>query len=279
MELHKEWIKYRSEGAELDAYLARPAHQEGPMPGVIVIQEIWGPDQHIQDMVDRFATAGYAAMAPDLYSRGGRPEHMSPDRIEAFKRFMDSVPTGAWHDQGQIQAALSRLPGDEGSRIGRTMGELFNPNRDMDRFAGDCASAAQHLQSQPYVRGQKVGTIGYCMGGALSALVASQMPDLGAAVIFYGTSPSPERAASIECPVYGFYGGDDHRISDSVPDFAKVMHTAGKEFAYRIYEGAPHAFFNDTRSSYHPDAARDAWARVLFFFAQNLVKTTRTANV
>lgn len=254
----------------MDAYLAHPARGSGSIPGVVVIQEIWGPDEHIQDVVDRFATAGYAALAPDLYSRGGRPEHLSPERIEAFKRFMDSVPPGVWHDQGQIQAALARLPSDEGAKIGRTMGELFNPHRDMDRFAGDAAAAVAYLRTQPFVQGHKVGTIGFCMGGALSALVATRVPDLGAAVIFYGASPSPERAASIQCPVYGFYGGEDHRITDAVPEFAQVMHTAGKEFAYQVYEGAPHAFFNDTRASYHRQAARDAWARVLFFFAQNL---------
>ncbi|MCL6549371.1 MAG: dienelactone hydrolase family protein, partial [Alicyclobacillus sp.] len=76
----------------------------------------------------------------------------------------------------------------------------------------------------------------------------------------------------IRCPVMGFYGSLDKRITDQVPAFAQAMENAGKTFSYQVYEGAHHAFFNDTRASYNPTASRDAFARVLTFFNEQLAK-------
>jgi len=75
---------------------------------------------------------------------------------------------------------------------------------------------------------------------------------------------------ALSCPLLGFYGGDDHRITDAVPTMAKTIEEIGGSFEHHIYPGAPHAFFNDTRPSFRVDAARDAWARLLGFFAEHL---------
>lgn len=83
----------------MKAFRMRPARASGPLPGVIVIQEIWGPDDHIQDVTRRFAEAGYVALAPDLYSHGGRPNMLSFDRIEQAKKFLDRLPPDAWMNE------------------------------------------------------------------------------------------------------------------------------------------------------------------------------------
>ncbi len=96
MELRSEQVDYDSPAGGVSAYLSRPVAADGPLPGVVVIQEIWGVDRHIQDVADRFASAGYVALAPDLYSAGGgRPPALAVDRVEAAKAFLELDPSGA----------------------------------------------------------------------------------------------------------------------------------------------------------------------------------------
>jgi len=141
--------------------------------------------------------------------------------------------------------------------------------RDNEALVAVLADAAGWLRGQLECSG-RVGSVGWCMGGGLSGRLACRDAQLEAAVIFYGMAPPAEELAAITCPVLGFYGADDPRITADVPTFAEAMSVAGKSFEHHLYEGAPHAFFNDTRPSYHVDAARDAWARCLTFFAANL---------
>jgi carboxymethylenebutenolidase len=269
MELVKEWTEYSSQGEGVSAYRARPAASDEPLPAVVVIQEIWGPDAHICDVCERFAAAGYLALAPDLYSRGGRPESVSPERIEAAKSFLDTIPRSAWMDPSQRNQALERLGEPQASQIGETFGELFPSERPIGRYTEDLRAAVEFLASDSQFAG-RVGSIGFCMGGGLSAQLACAEPNLDAAVIFYGGSPDANRVNAVQCPVMGFYGGEDTRITDGVPAFAEAMDQAGKSFEPFIYPGAPHAFFNDTRASFRVAPARDSWARTLSFFANNL---------
>ncbi len=108
------------------------------------------------------------------------------------------------------------------------------------------------------------------MGGGLSAQLAASDAGLAAAVCFYGMPPGREEAERISCPLLGLYGSEDERITGQVPAFLETMRDLGKPFEQHIYDGAPHAFFNDTRPSYRVAAARDAWARTLAFFAQHV---------
>jgi carboxymethylenebutenolidase len=272
MELRTEWVEFRVGGRPMPGYLARPARVEGALPGVVVIQEVWGVDEHIQDLVRRFATAGYTAFAPDLYALGGsRPEALAAARIEALQAWLNEQPPSVWTDPAQREAALAALPEARRAEIASTMETLFGGVlRDLAGYTESLAAAVAFLQEHPFCRGRAVGCTGYCMGGALSARLAAAAPGLRAAVVYYGAPPDEETVARIGCPVRGFYGGEDRRITDQVPAFAAAMARAQKDFAYRVYPGAPHAFFNDRRPSYHVEAARDAWARTLAFFAETL---------
>ena len=108
------------------------------------------------------------------------------------------------------------------------------------------------------------------MGGMVSGSLATLSSDLRAAVIFYGQNPPLERVPDIRARVLGIYGGEDHRITDTVPELEEAMKEAGKSFEYHIYPGAPHAFFNDSRDNHREEAASDAWRRVLAFFDETL---------
>ncbi|MCL6516701.1 dienelactone hydrolase family protein [Alicyclobacillus sp.] len=266
MSLITEWVRY-GDHDQYTGYLAKPRRAEGPLPAVVVIQEIWGVDGHIQDVTERFAKAGYTAFAPDLYAQNGeRPAVLAPDRIEAVKSFLDSLPPSAWHNPADREAALAKLPGEEGKRVTETFTTLFG-GLQMDRYMPQLLATTSFLREAcPHSKGQPVMSIGFCMGGALSARLACQDEALRGAVIFYGNAPDANLVQGVRCPVRGFYGGLDHRITDQVPALAEAMRAAGKDFQYTVYEGAQHAFFNDTRSAYHPDASRDAFAQVVGFF-------------
>jgi carboxymethylenebutenolidase len=267
--LQASWISYGPEG-KYTGYLAKPSAIAGPLPAVIVLQEIWGVDPHIQDVTNRFAMAGYVAFAPDLYALNGeRPAPLKDDRIESMKAFLDSLPIGSWGNQEAREQALSGKPEQERKQLKETQEAIFN--MDFPGYLKRVTAAAAYLRDEePASKGQKVGSVGFCLGGALSAQLACLDPQLSAAVIFYGNAPQPEQLAGIACPVLGLYGGKDARITDNVPAFADAMKAAGKTFVSHVYPEAPHAFFNDTRPSYRADAARDAFSRTLAFLNEHL---------
>jgi carboxymethylenebutenolidase len=271
VKLRDEWATYDSGGAAVRAYEAWPDYGAEPLPAIIVIMEIWGVDGHIQDLVRRFATSGYLAFAPELYSHGGRvPEPLAQTRIGAARAFLDTLPPAVWHNPAERDAAVAKLPEAQRAPLTETMRLLFAPDRPWERYVGDLRAAVRHVRDHPRNRGARIGASGYCLGGALSARLACVEASLAAAVIYYGAAPPADQIPGIRCPVIGFYGGDDPRITDGVPAFAQAMKTAGKSFEYYVYAGAPHAFFNDERRSYRVGASRDAWARTLTFFATHL---------
>jgi carboxymethylenebutenolidase len=108
------------------------------------------------------------------------------------------------------------------------------------------------------------------MGGGLSALLACEEPELAGAAVYYGTTPPPEKIASIACPVIGFYGAADQRVNAGIPAFVEGMGRRGAAFTHHVYEGAGHAFFNDDSAAYNVKASRDSFARLLAFFSQTL---------
>ncbi len=268
MAIATDWVRY---GEHL-GYLAWPERAASPIPAVLVIQELWGVDAHIQDVTRRLAAAGYAALAPDLYAQSGqRPEVLSAERIAEVQVFLNSLPAAAWSDAAARQAALAEIPQPARSRIEESHGALFGQLGRLERWVPVLAAAARHLREGcPVSRGRKVASVGFCMGGALSALLACSDPDLAGAAIFYGSAPSAERVAAIRCPVIGFYGAKDQRLVAGLPAFTEAMSKAGKSFEPHVYEEAGHAFFNDTRPSYEVRAARNSFVRLMEFFGRTL---------
>jgi carboxymethylenebutenolidase len=199
-------------------------------PAVIVLQEWWGLNEHIMDVTRRFAQQGYVALAPDLYKGVVATE---PD--EARKLVMEL---------------------------------------DMPAAVAEIGSAADFLLAQDYVTGEQVGITGFCMGGRLTLMAALDDADKGryaVAIPFYGSPLTPEEAAQVQTPILGLYGADDGGIPVAeVQAMGEALTAAGVENQIIVYPGAPHSFFNDTRESYRPEAAADAWQQALAWLQQYL---------
>ncbi len=222
-----ERVTYTANGHRTNGYLARPATGGGP--GVVVIQEWWGLVPHIHDVANRFAAAGFVALAPDLYH--GKQAN-SPD------------------EAGKLMMSL-----------------------EIDRAATEIEGTARFLQAQPGITPGAVGTIGFCMGGALSLYAASRQSDIGACVVFYGIHPNvkPDLTA-LRAPVLGIFAEGDSMVTpDVVAGLDRALTDAGKRHEFHTYPGTQHAFFNDTRPNvYDEGAAKDAWDRTLRFFRTEL---------
>ena len=273
MSFKTEWLRYGTDDRH-SGFLAVPERAAAPLPAVIVIQEAWGVDPHIEDVALRLAKAGYAALAPDLFAdHGERPPHFGarPDGADQGLRQLAprrrvGQPRGARRGDGPPAPSRRR------SQVSETYRALFGGTLTrLDTLVPKLVDAARFLRSEhPLTRGAKVACVGFCMGGGLSALLACNDPILSGAAIFYGSSPPADLVPRIACPVTAFYGSLDQRINGGIPAFVDAMKSAGKSFEHQMYEGAPHGFFNDTRSTYDVRAARDSFARFLAFLQRTI---------
>lgn len=221
-----QMVEFPSNGETASGYLAVP---ERKGPGIIVIQEWWGLVPHIKDVCDRFAAAGYVALAPDLYH--GKTTS-SPD------------------EAGKLMMALR-----------------------IDQAERDLRGAINFLLNHQSTEGDKVGTIGFCMGGALSLYAATKNPQVGACVVFYGIHPNVKPdLANLQAPVLGIFAERDSFVPpQAARELERQLKELGKSVEVHIYPDTDHAFFNDQRPEvYNKAAAEDAWNRVLKFFSENL---------
>ncbi len=262
-------IMVPGKGRSLEGYLALPPERKGPYPGVVVIHEIFGPDAHIQAVAERFADAGYVALAPNLFT-GEIQQLLTPTAVTASMAFLRSLPPEVQRDPEAIQAKFREKPPEEQAVL-QAIRAIQDPVQQR-RFGEDLVEVAEFLRHRPDVDPERVGVVGFCFGGSMAGLLAGMDPHLAAAVVFYGNNPPKELIPSIRCPILGHYGAEDHRITDTVPALVKEMAEADVPFDHYVYPGAGHAFFNESRTTmYNAEAARLAWDRTLRFFEKNLV--------
>jgi carboxymethylenebutenolidase len=134
----------------------------------------------------------------------------------------------------------------------------------------NAVAAVDFLETRAGTTG-KVGVIGFCWGGGLANQVAVNVADLGAAVPFYGRQPTREEAARIKAPLLLHYAGLDERINAGIPGYEQALKEAGVDYTIHMYEGANHAFHNDTNAArYDKEAAELAWSRTIEFLKQHL---------
>ncbi len=203
----------------------------GPHPGIVVVHENRGLLPHFLDLTRRFAREGYVALAVDLLSRQGGADSFADDN--AMRDALRLIPT--------------------------------------DQVVHDGNAAVKFLQDQPYVRSDRVGATGFCFGGSIVWLMAVGNPELRAAVPFYGSAPPLEDVANLQVPTLGIYAEEDARINAGVAALEDVLKAEGKNYKFVTYPGANHAFFNDTGSRYHPQAAEGAWMEALDWFEDHLM--------
>lgn len=150
------------------------------------------------------------------------------------------------------------------------VGEMFR-QLNSEETTKNFVAAVKYLKTNPLSNG-KVGCTGFCWGGAMTNQVAVNAPDLDAAVPYYGSQPSAEDVAKIKAPIMAHYGGTDTRINAGIPAFEEALKKNNKEYQIFVYEGAAHAFNNDSNPDrYNEAAAKLAWSRTIGFFKKKLV--------
>ena len=158
---------------------------------------------------------------------------------------------------------LGGYPGDEDKAR-----ELF-PKLDQAKTREDFIAAAAALKALPEGNG-KVGVVGFCYGGGVANFLATRLPDLGAAVPFYGNQPKAEDAALIKSPLLLHYAEQDERITAGWPAYEAALKAAGVKYEAHVYPGVQHGFNNDTTPRFDEAAAKLAWQRTIAFFNKNL---------
>ncbi len=243
-EIKTNSITIKNNTLGIEAYLAMPQGQ-GPFPGVVVLQEIFGVNDHIRDVTRRFAQEGYIAIAPALYQR------QAP-----------SFETGYTPEDIKI-------------------GKEYKQQTDLEELLSDIQVTINYLISQTRVKAEGIGCIGFCFGGHV-AYLASTLPDIHATASFYGAGmttwtpgggePTITKTKDIRgTTIYCFFGEEDASIS--LKEVKKIRTALEKnQVLHRIfvYEGAEHGFFCDQRASYNEEAATDAWQQVMRLFREEL---------
>ena len=233
-DIRAEDLSIYSDAGPLLIYQAQPRQWTGPRPGVLVIHENRGLNEHIRDVTRRVARAGYVAVGLDLLSRQG-----------GTRQFADPEAQGA----------------------------AYNRTRPEERRA-DMINTLLFMRDQTYIRGDRLGAIGFCAGGGNVFDLAVNSDALAATVVFY-PSPIPAAAdiARINAPLLGIFAELDRGVTGRAPDVITALLNNRKSFALHVYQNANHAFNNDTGARYDPAAACDAWAKTLEFFQRHLYST------
>ena len=210
---HREWVTVKHDNRSVETFVVYPETKD-KRPVVLVIHEIFGLTDWAQQVSDEIAEAGYIAVTPDLLSGMAPNGGRTSDFTEA-----------------KATEAVSHL----------------NP----DQITADLNAVADYGLKLPASNG-KLFVAGFCWGGAQSFRFATTRADLAAAFVFYGTPPPKDAMANIKAPVYGYYGGDDARVTATVQDTIAQMTDAGKTYETEIYGRAGHGFM---RAGEAPDAS------------------------
>src|SRR5882672_895178 len=223
---HREWVTVKHDNRSVETFVVYPEAKDKTSV-VLIIHEIFGMTDWVQDLADQVAAAGYIAVAPDLLSgmgpNGGRSSDFAGDKS---------------------MEAVSHL----------------NP----DQVTADLNAAADYALKLPASNG-KLFVAGFCWGGSQTFRFATNRPDLAAAFVFYGGPPEKDAMARIKAPVYGFYAGNDARINAGLQETIANMKAAGKAYEPVTYDGAGHGFMRageaPDASEPNKHAREDAWKR------------------
>jgi carboxymethylenebutenolidase len=222
-----------SDGSTMDAYISIP-EGPGPFPAIMIFQEAYGVNNHIRKVADRFAQEGYVAIAPELFHR----------TAVGFEALYTDFASAAPHLQAVNVKDLS----------------------------ADIKATYQWLQEQKNVIGDKIGSVGYCMGGRASFLANIVVP-VKAAVSYYGGGIITllDRVKELHAPHFFLWGGlDKHIPAEQVEEVKKAMNEDGKKYSSITFPDADHGFNNNERSSYHAKSSDEAWEMIVNFFLQLL---------
>jgi carboxymethylenebutenolidase len=220
---------------DMNAYVVSP-DEKNSYPAIIVFQEAFGVNHHIKNVAEKISAEGYIAIAPELFHRTAPPgTTISYTNFDAVKPHMGVLT--------------------------------------IDGLTEDIKATHDWLQRNQQVIKNKIGAVGFCLGGRVSFLANATLP-LSAAVSYYGGSiqTMTDKARDLHAPQLFFWGGlDKHILPEHRETITKALDDAGKQYINGVISYADHGFNCDERTAYNPKAAKEAWAMTLAFFKNNLV--------
>jgi carboxymethylenebutenolidase len=232
---HGEWVDIPVSAGKipLKSFIVYPEVRD-KAPVVIVIHEIFGESDWIRSVADQLAAEGFIAIAPDLLSGHGK----------------DGGGTDSYAGRDEVMKAIRGLGRDE--------------------VKADLAAVEDYGKKLAASSG-KTATIGFCWGGGQSFAAAVHLPDLSAAVVYYGAPPAAEELPKVKPPVLGLYGGNDARITATVAPTTEEMKKLGKTYHPHVFEGAGHGFLRqqDGQNGANLKAAQEAWPLTIAFLKDN----------
>ena len=230
---HTEWATIESRGDKIEAYVVYPERSDNA-PIVVVIHESYGLNDWARSVADQLAAEGFIAIAPDMLSGKG-PNNTGSTSLDR-------------------QSAVSIMRSLQHTEVVRRIN-----------------MSVEYATMLPAAT-QRFGIIGFCWGGSASFNFATTRDDLGAAVVYYGTSPSKESLRRIQAPIQGFYGGDDQRVNATIESAQAEMDRLGKLYEANIYEGAGHGFLRAQadRDGANMTASEIAWPATVAFLREEL---------
>jgi carboxymethylenebutenolidase len=222
-------VEFPGDASTLFGHLAQPKRDStDPIPAVLVIHENRGLNDHIKDVTRRVARAGFLSLGIDLLSRQGGTS-MFPDPADAMR--------------------------------------VYNATTADGRLA-DMRRGVAYLRTLANVRGNRIGSVGFCAGGGNVWALAVSGEQMAAYVVYYGQPPADSDLPNLSAPILLHYAELDPTLSARVPLAALLQ--MRKKLGFHVYEGAMHAFNNDTGPAYNPTAACDAWSKTIDFFTRYL---------
>lgn len=239
--LHETTISYIGADRQMHGWFARPEGSHR-VPGVVLLHDVYGLTDHVRDVARRLASAGYAVLAPDLYTRGDGPTSWPPKREEVSR--------------------MARYP-------------------DL-RTIADVQGAVAALQERPDIGSDRIALLGFSFGARYSLFAAGAGAQVAAVVAFYPIIIYPELNASrprqplslvpnIACPLLVVYGDQDALLPRShVTFFRALLQGLGKPHDFYVYPSADHGFLNTTIKNYNAAAAEEAWAKTLMFLKRHV---------
>jgi len=229
---HGEWVTVTEGSDTVKAWVVFPERAD-KAPVVVVVHEIFGLTHWVRGVADQLAADGFIAVAPDLMTSKNLPSGPNgPDQTAATTAIRTLAPAVV-----QRQIAL------------------------VARYGMKLPAALP-----------KYGVVGFCWGGSAVFNHAVAAPDLGASVVYYGSSPATPMLASVKAPVLGLYGGNDARVNATIAPAGSALKAAGNNFEPVIYEGAGHGFLRQQGGADGANlkASQQAWPRTIAFFKQKL---------
>lgn len=231
---HGEWAMVRTGPSDsVRAWVVYPERRDAA-PVVLVVHEIFGLSDWIRAVADQLAAEGFIAIAPDLLT-------------------MKNVPAGPTGETNPDSARVAIRTLDAG---------------DVHRQLRVVAAYGMGLPAAQ----KRYGIVGFCWGGGVSFEHAVRSPELGASVVYYGTSPATAELASVRAPVLGLYGENDARVDATIPPADSAMRAMGKTYEHHVFPGAGHGFLRqqDGQNGANLTATQQAWPLTVGWFRRYL---------